>query len=191
MLEKTMLKIENLSKNYGKFTAVSGLNLELKPGEIFGFLGPNGAGKTTTIKMCIGLLKPSGGNVSIGGYDIVKQPVEAKALLGYVPDNPFLYKKLSGTEFVRFVACIYSAYRNDRGENDVAASSLEVANSSGQQLEDSLEERIEELFISFEMGEKKDELIRFCSTSFCSGFLSLFWGRCCKKFSQSFISHPS
>ncbi len=150
MLATTMLKIENLSKNYGDFTAVNGLNLELKPGEIFGFLGANGAGKTTTIKVCTGLLKPSEGSVAIGGYDIVKQSVEAKALLGYVPDNPVLYEKLSGTEFVRFVARIYSAYRQDRGGDDV----------SGQQLENSLEERIEELFVSFEMGEKKDELIQ-------------------------------
>ncbi len=96
-----------LSKRYGNTVAVDDLNLSVAAGEIFGFLGPNGAGKTTTIKMLTGLLKPSSGQAFIGGYDIQQQPLEAKALIGYVPDTPFLYEKLTGQEFLRFVARLY------------------------------------------------------------------------------------
>ncbi|MCL0039016.1 ABC transporter ATP-binding protein [Dehalococcoidia bacterium] len=133
-MPEAMLKIENLSKSYGKFAAVKNVSLELRRGEVFGFLGPNGAGKTTTIKVCTGLLKPSAGRVIIGGFDIVKQPVAAKELLGYVPDNPFLYDKLTGREFVRFVSRLYNS--------------------------NSAEQRIQELFDSFEMSDKIDELIQ-------------------------------
>ncbi len=141
-MPEVMLRVEKLSKNYGKFTAVKDLTFELKRGEVFGFLGPNGAGKTTTIKVCTGLLKPTKGRVLIGGFDIVKQPVEAKALLGYVPDNPFLYDKLTGREFVRFVAYIYNAH------------------GFGYSSRHKLEERIRELFDSFEMTDKADEIIQ-------------------------------
>jgi len=133
-MSEAILKIENLSKSYGKFAAVKDVSLELKRGEVFGFLGPNGAGKTTTIKVCTGLLKPSAGRVLIGGFDITKQPVAAKELLGYVPDNPFLYDKLTGREFVRFVARLYNS--------------------------NSPEQRIQELFDSFEMNDKIDQLIQ-------------------------------
>ena len=103
-----MLSLKNLTKNYDDFAAVSNLSLEVRPGELFGFLGPNGAGKTTTIKMISGLLRPTEGTVEIGGHDILTDPLGAKAVLGLVPDSPVLYKKLSGREFVRFVAELYS-----------------------------------------------------------------------------------
>ncbi len=102
-----MLDICNLVKNYGKKQAVKGINFTVNPGEIFGFLGHNGAGKTTTIKISSGLLKPTSGTVKICGYDIVSQPVEAKKNLGYVPEAPYLYNKLTGREFLSMVSGIY------------------------------------------------------------------------------------
>ncbi len=102
-----MLKLEGVVKRYGKFTAVSGLDLEVPRGEIFGFLGPNGAGKTTTIRMVAGVLRPSEGRILLGGDDIVASPERAKQRLGYIPDRPFLYEKLSGGEFLRFVAGLW------------------------------------------------------------------------------------
>jgi len=103
-----MLTLTNLTKRYGKFVAVDDLSLEVRSGELFGFLGPNGAGKTTTIKMICGLLRPTSGTVQIAGYDIQKEPLRAKAVLGLVPDSPVLYKKLTGREFVRFVGELYA-----------------------------------------------------------------------------------
>jgi ABC-2 type transport system ATP-binding protein len=102
-----MIKTYGLTKRYGELLAVDDLDLEIPAGEIFGFLGPNGAGKTTTIKMLVGLLQPTQGQAFIGGYDVQKQPLEAKALVGYLPDQPFLYEKLTGREFLRFVARLY------------------------------------------------------------------------------------
>ena len=102
-----MLRIENVTRAYGNRIAVEQLDLDLKPGELFALLGHNGAGKTTTIKMLVGLLKPSAGRILVGPYDVVKQPREASRLVGYVPDQPFLYDKLSGREFLRFVADMY------------------------------------------------------------------------------------
>src|SRR5207237_641642 len=83
-------------------------------GELFGFLGPNGAGKTTTIKMLTGLLHPTSGTASIGGFDIQQQPLDARRILGYIPDNPFLYEKLTGREFLGFMADLYSVALTDR-----------------------------------------------------------------------------
>ena len=103
-----MLNLRNLTKTFDRFVAVDDLSLEVPPGELFGFLGPNGAGKTTTIKMMCGLLRPTSGTVTIDGFDIQKDPLRAKALLGLVPDTPVLYKKLTGREFVRFVGDLYS-----------------------------------------------------------------------------------
>jgi ABC-2 type transport system ATP-binding protein len=103
-----MLTLERLTKKYSDFLAVDDLSLEVPPGELFGFLGPNGAGKTTTIKMICGLLKPTAGTVKVGGFDIQQRPIEAKALLGLVPDTPVLYKKLTGRELLRFVGDLYS-----------------------------------------------------------------------------------
>src|SRR6056297_1154018 len=102
-----MLEIKQLIKNYGNKKAVKGISLSVKPGEIYGFLGHNGAGKTTTIKVCTGLLKPTAGQVTIQGYDIVKQPLEAKQKSGYVPENPYLYNKLTGREFLESISMIY------------------------------------------------------------------------------------
>lgn len=102
-----MIQTENLTKHFGGKAAVQPLNLQIPPGEFFCFLGPNGAGKTTTIKMLTGLLHPSGGRALIGGHDIQQNPIEAKRIIGYVPDSPFLYEKLSGREFMRFVAGLY------------------------------------------------------------------------------------
>ena len=102
-----MIKLENVTKQYGSFTAVNNLSLEIKKGEIFGFLGPNGAGKTTTIKMMTGLLKVNCGNITIGGFDIAKKPFEAKKIFGFIPDRPYIYEKLTGKEFLDFIAGIY------------------------------------------------------------------------------------
>jgi ABC-2 type transport system ATP-binding protein len=101
------LVIENLSKRFGEQWAVRDLNLELTPGEIFVLLGPNGAGKTTTLKLIAGLLVPSSGSVSINGIDIRKDALGAKQSIGFVPDEPFIYPKLTGREFINLVASIY------------------------------------------------------------------------------------
>jgi ABC-2 type transport system ATP-binding protein len=102
-----LIQIGDLVKRYGRFTAVDGVSLEVSPGEIHGFLGPNGAGKTTTIRIIAGLLKPTSGRVVIDGYDLATQPERAKASLGFIPDRPFLYEKLTATEFLRFHAGLY------------------------------------------------------------------------------------
>ena len=103
-----MLDLKGLTKRYNGSPAVDDLSLRVESGELFGFLGPNGAGKTTTIKMICGLLRPTSGSAEIGGCDILSRPVEAKAMIGLVPDTPVLYKKLTGREFVRFVGELYS-----------------------------------------------------------------------------------
>ncbi|MDC0934719.1 ABC transporter ATP-binding protein [Pirellulales bacterium] len=102
-----MLKIQNVTKQYGDRVAVDRLDLDLQPGQLYALLGHNGAGKTTTIKMIVGLLKPNAGSIQIGPFDVVQNPREASRLTGYVPDQPFLYDKLSGREFLRFVADMY------------------------------------------------------------------------------------
>jgi ABC-2 type transport system ATP-binding protein len=101
------IEARGLRKQYGETLAVKGIDLAVYPGEIVGFLGPNGAGKTTTIKMLVGLLRPSAGTALIGGYDVQQQPLEAKALLGYVPDEPYLPEKLTAREFLQYVAGLY------------------------------------------------------------------------------------
>jgi ABC-2 type transport system ATP-binding protein len=102
-----MIRLHDLSKRYGGFTAVDAINLEVPKGQLFGFLGPNGAGKTTTLRMIAGILRPTGGRVEIAGVDIVKDPIAAKTRLGFIPDRPFIYEKLTGAEFLRFVAGLY------------------------------------------------------------------------------------
>ena len=102
-----MIRLTNLTKRYGSFTAVDSISLHVAPGELFGFLGPNGAGKTTTLRMIAGILRPTSGTVEIGGTDIEKDPITAKAKLGFIPDRPFIYEKLTGAEFLRFVAGLY------------------------------------------------------------------------------------
>ncbi|HVT44481.1 MAG TPA: ABC transporter ATP-binding protein [Thermoanaerobaculia bacterium] len=102
-----MIEIRNLTKRYGDFTAVDDISLIARPGEIFGFLGPNGAGKTTTIRIIVGLSLPTEGLVRVDRFDVVRERDEAKRILGYVPDRPFLYEKLTGRELLHFVADLY------------------------------------------------------------------------------------
>jgi ABC-2 type transport system ATP-binding protein len=127
-----VIELRGVSKRFGTKRAVDGLDLTVRPGELFAFLGPNGAGKTTTIKMICGLLSPSAGTVRVGGFDASSQ--EARQLLGYVPDQPYLYDKLSGREFLRFVVEMYGMDRH-------RASA-----------------RIDELIQTFEMADYIDEL---------------------------------
>jgi ABC-2 type transport system ATP-binding protein len=130
-----MIRLTDLTKRYGKFTAVDGINLEIRRGELFGFLGPNGAGKTTTMRMIAGILKPTSGKVEIAGDDLAADPDKAKSRLGFIPDRPFVYDKLTGAEFLRFVAALY-----------------------GQDGEP-VERRMEELLDLFELTPWKDELV--------------------------------
>jgi ABC-2 type transport system ATP-binding protein len=102
-----MITVEALVKTYGSFTAVDGVSLSVEPGEIHGFLGPNGAGKTTTIRIIAGLLKPSRGRITINGHDLAQAPEAAKASLGFIPDRPFIYEKLTAREFLRFHGGLY------------------------------------------------------------------------------------
>ena len=102
------VQITDATKKFGSFIAVDRLNLSIGKGEFFGFLGPNGAGKTTTIKMMTGLYTPTSGSCRINGYDVHKDPVPAKRGIGYVPDQPFLYEKLTGREFLYFVGGLFS-----------------------------------------------------------------------------------
>lgn len=111
-----LLTIKNLSKTYGKahIKAVDNINLEVKAGEIFGFLGPNGAGKTTTIKMIVGLLKPDEGIITIDGVNAWEDPLKAKSMISYVPDNPEIYDRLKGIEYLNFIADMYGVSKEDR-----------------------------------------------------------------------------
>ncbi len=129
-----MIRLNDLTKRYGSFTAVNHINLSVAAGELFGFLGPNGAGKTTTLRMIAGILQPTGGLVTIGGEDISENPLAAKAKLGYIPDRPFVYDKLTGAEFLRFVAALY-------GQDG-----------------DRVERRLNELLELFELAPWRDEL---------------------------------
>ena len=104
-----MIEIEGLSKSFGEHAAVSGLDLTVAPGEIFGFLGPNGAGKTTTVRMLTGLIRPTSGRARVAGFDVAERPIEAKRAMGLVPDEPFVYPKLTGAEYLRFVGELYGA----------------------------------------------------------------------------------
>ncbi|OGQ84769.1 MAG: ABC transporter [Deltaproteobacteria bacterium RIFCSPLOWO2_12_FULL_60_19] len=130
-----MIHLDNLSKHYGKLAAVDGLSLEIPAGEIFGFLGPNGAGKTTTIKVMMGILRATSGRVVLGDYDVEKEPEKAKAITGYIPDRPFIYEKLTGGEFLKFVAALHHV------------------NSTA------VEERSAELLEHFDLSDWKDELV--------------------------------
>ena len=102
-----MITIENLVKQYGGFTAVDGVTLDVQPGEIHGFLGPNGAGKTTTLRMIAGLLEPTSGRIAVNGHDLATHSVEAKSSLGFIPDRPYIYEKLTAGEFLRFHGGLY------------------------------------------------------------------------------------
>jgi len=103
-----ILEVTDLTKRFGKYKAVDHVSLSVQPGEIYGFLGPNGAGKTTTIKMIAGLLKPDKGSILINGHSLADQPTICKQETGYIPDRPWLYEKLTGMEFLQFIASLYS-----------------------------------------------------------------------------------
>jgi ABC-2 type transport system ATP-binding protein len=130
-----MIALKNVTKRYGDLTAVDALNLEVGGGEIFGFLGPNGAGKTTTIRMMMGILTPTEGQILLGGYDVGREPEKAKAISGFIPDRPFLYEKLSGSEFLHFVGKLHHVNSEQR------------------------QRRIEHLLEFFELVRWQDELV--------------------------------
>lgn len=131
-----MIKLINLTKIYKGLCAVNRINLEIKKGTVFGFLGPNGAGKTTTIKMMAGVLAPSSGQIIIDGMDLAKDTSAVKQRVGFIPDSPFLYEKLTGVEFLHFIAGLY---RLGRGQ--------------------SLRHRISELLELFDLNNWAEELI--------------------------------
>ena len=130
-----MIRLESLTKLYGSFVAVDDITLHVPRGVLYGFLGPNGAGKTTTLRMIAGILRPSQGRVLLGGDDVHQRPLAAKLRLGFIPDRPFVYDKLTGAEFLRFVAGLYGQ------EGDV------------------VERRIAELLEVFELTSWNDELV--------------------------------
>jgi ABC-2 type transport system ATP-binding protein len=130
-----MIAVDSLVKRYGAFTAVDGVSLSVPPGEIHGFLGPNGAGKTTTIRMIAGLLKPTAGRVTINGHDLAAEPEAAKASLGFIPDRPFIYEKLTAREFLRFHGGLYGMETSD------------------------IEARADEVLDLFELGRWQGELV--------------------------------
>jgi ABC-2 type transport system ATP-binding protein len=130
-----VIHVDALVKTFGSFRAVDAVSLDVGPGEIHGFLGPNGAGKTTTIRMIAGLLKPTSGRVRIDGHDLALEPEAAKGALGFIPDRPFLYEKLTAAEFLRFHGGLYG---------------LEGG---------ALEARAAELLELFDLGAWRDELV--------------------------------
>ena len=112
-----MIEIKNVSKTYnGNVKAVKNLNLEIKDGEIVGFIGLNGAGKTTAIKMMTGILKPDSGTIKVNGFDIVKEPLKAKQIIGYIADSTDMFLKLTGMEFINFISDIYGVPLKERKE---------------------------------------------------------------------------
>ena len=112
-----MIKLDQLNKRYGELQAVDNLSLEVPSGELFCFLGRNGAGKTTTIKMMTGLVRPDSGSINLGGVDALKDPVEAKRIMGYIPDMPYLYERLTVVEFAQFSAELYRMPRKQARED--------------------------------------------------------------------------
>jgi ABC-2 type transport system ATP-binding protein len=131
-----MIKLIDLTKVYKGLRAVDSINLKVREGVVFGFLGPNGAGKTTTIKMMAGVLAPTEGQIVINGMDLAREPSEVKQCVGFIPDRPFIYEKLSGLEFLHFIAGLYS-----------------LNNSP------SLRRRISELLELFELSHWQEELV--------------------------------
>lgn len=134
--DSTAIETFSLTKNFGSLAAVSKLNLKVRRGEVFGFLGPNGAGKTTTIKLMTGLLKPTSGAVKIMGKDIQENPIEAKKDIGLIPEQPQIYEKLTGIEFLRFMGNLFGIDRNE------------------------IEEKIKELLKLFDLAGRGEELIQ-------------------------------
>jgi ABC-2 type transport system ATP-binding protein len=111
-----MLSINNLTKKFGAKTALDGISISIKPGEIFSLIGPNGSGKTTLIKTVAGLLQPNGGSVLIGEYDIVKNPEKAKSLIGYIPDEPSVWQYMTGGEFLHFTGAVFGINEGERSK---------------------------------------------------------------------------
>lgn len=111
-----MIEFQQVVRRYGTKTAVAGLDLVIPAGELFAFLGPNGAGKTTTIKMLVGLLRPTSGTIRLAGRDVVVRPRDASQIVGYVPDEPYLYEKLTGREFLEFIVRMYGLAPSVGGE---------------------------------------------------------------------------
>jgi ABC-2 type transport system ATP-binding protein len=132
-----MIEIKNLTKKFGSFAAVDDVSLSIPAGEFFGFLGPNGAGKTTTIKMMTGLFTPTSGEIVINGFNVERQPIEAKSTFGYIPDHPYLYDKLTGREFIYYVGGLYRMGREALNENvDRVIDLLELASWVDKKTED-------------------------------------------------------
>ncbi len=130
-----MIETSNLTKYFGKLCAVDSLVLSVKAGEIFGFLGPNGAGKTTTINMLTGLLRPTSGSAKLGGFDIKTQSLEAKAILGLMPDTPQLYEALTGRQFVRMIADLYEVPpQQTEDEMNILLKQLELVDAADDQI---------------------------------------------------------
>jgi len=130
-----MIELIHLNKNFGDFQAVRDVTLRVPPGEVFGFLGPNGAGKTTTIRMMAGLLKPTSGQILLCGRDMTREPEEAKSLLGFIPDRPYLYEKLTGHEFLEFIADLHGVDSgNHRGQRIAELLELFELEGWGQEL---------------------------------------------------------
>jgi ABC-2 type transport system ATP-binding protein len=139
-----MIELKDLTKTYGGFPAVDDLNLCVKKGEVFGFIGPNGAGKTTTIKMMGGILEPTRGTVKIAGINMQKAPEKAKSKIGFIPDRPYLYEKLTGMEFLRFTADLYGV-----SEEAFEKTAIKILKDF------SLEEWADELVESYSHGMKQ------------------------------------
>ena len=128
-----MIQTTHLTKYFGKLCAVNSLTLQVDAGEIFGFLGPNGAGKTTTINMLTGLLQPTSGTATLGGYDIQTQSLQAKAILGLMPDTPQIYETLTGRQFVRLIADLYQIPpQQSENEMEELLRKLELADAADE-----------------------------------------------------------
>jgi ABC-2 type transport system ATP-binding protein len=139
-----MIELQGIHKRYGRYEAVRDLSLTVRRGELFGFIGPNGAGKTTTIRIISGLLAPTRGTVRIDGIDMAREPVRAKRRIGLIPDRPFLYEKLTGMEYMRFIADLYGV---ELGRTDGrAVELLEMFR---------LSDRVHELIESYSHGMKQ------------------------------------
>jgi ABC-2 type transport system ATP-binding protein len=108
-----MLEIEQVTRRFSDFIAVDNLSLSVPTGSIFGFLGPNGAGKTTTMKMVCGIIRPTQGTIRVGGRDVLKEPLAVKAQIGYVPDRPHIYERLTAVEYMYFIAGLYSLAKEE------------------------------------------------------------------------------
>lgn len=134
-----MIVFERVGRVFGKHWAVKDLSLDISRGEVFGLLGPNGAGKTTAIRMMAGVIAPSEGKIAIFGHDIVKEPLEAKAVTGYVPDRAFMYEKLTVREFLMFIASVYGIQKR------------------------AAQERFEELSVKFGLRDIEDSFLEGCS----------------------------